>query len=64
MKNPLDQLSPDDMKAFGDALGSAVSKPIIVALSSLPTAVMDALEAKYESVTITNTTTIKLNPRA
>lgn len=58
-----DQISPEDMKALGDAVGNAIGKPLTVALSSIPSAIMEAIEAKYESVTITNTTTIKLNPR-
>lgn len=57
MKNPFDQFSPEDMAAFGDALGNAVGQHIRAAIQ---TSVSDALE-KYESVTVTFT--VKLNPK-
>lgn len=57
MKNPFDQLSPDDMKAFGDALGETVGKHLEAAVQNAAASVLE----KYESVTFT--VTVKLNKK-
>ncbi len=54
----LDPISPDDMKALGDALGNAVGQHVRAAVQN---AIADTLE-RYESVTFQ--VTIKLNLKA